>query len=166
MAMAVEKFVHEEEETDADAPVRYLPLTRLYSATSACINPGGGMLSVKVQAREPVVERVAARGGEGERSEPPVIRVYERRRKRRRVDVGCGVGGGVGGLEPALVGGGGIPGEEVGAGRKVAKLRVLDGVRGQVRDKRDFPRQGKADWIEYIKRKRKSDSPSKKRWVE
>lgn len=62
MALAMEAFVHEEEEVDH--PVRYLPLGHVYSA-APCINPSGSsnVMSKKVKARKLVDEREEEGGG-------------------------------------------------------------------------------------------------------
>ncbi|KAG1364351.1 Histone-lysine N-methyltransferase TRX1 [Cocos nucifera] len=64
MALAMEAFVHEEEEVDH--PVRYLPLGHVYSA-APCINPSGSsnVMSKKVKARK-LVEEGEEEGGGGE----------------------------------------------------------------------------------------------------
>ncbi|XP_019707927.1 histone-lysine N-methyltransferase TRX1 [Elaeis guineensis] len=64
MALAMESFIHEEEEVDH--PVRYLPLGHVYSATP-CINPSGSsnVMSKKVKARK-LVEEGEEEGGRGE----------------------------------------------------------------------------------------------------
>ncbi|XP_077250235.1 histone-lysine N-methyltransferase TRX1-like [Tasmannia lanceolata] len=49
-----QKFMHEEEDIDNGTPIRYLPLSDLYSATSPCINASGSsnVMSKKVKARK------------------------------------------------------------------------------------------------------------------
>lgn len=102
MALAIEAFVHEEEEVDH--PVRYLPLGHVYSA-APCINPSGSsnVMSKKVKARKLVEEgEEEGVGGEEEDRKMPLdldrddfqrsnagkpILVYHRRVKKPRPTV-------------------------------------------------------------------------------
>ncbi|CAL9064221.1 histone-lysine N-methyltransferase TRX1-like [Musa acuminata AAA Group] len=63
MALALEEFVHEEE--DVDHPVRYLPLGHVYSSSASSVNPSGSssIVSKKVKARK-IVENGDLGGGE------------------------------------------------------------------------------------------------------
>ena len=73
MVIAVEggSFVRREEEEDADHPVRYLPLGRVYSSTAPCPPLPTSKKPPRAAAAAP--------------AKPPVIVYYRRRRKRPRL---------------------------------------------------------------------------------
>ncbi|WOK95128.1 histone-lysine N-methyltransferase TRX1-like [Canna indica] len=112
MALAMEEFVHEEEEVDH--PVRYLPLGRVYSS-APCVNPSGSsnVVTKKVKARK--IFENGDFGGEdvedGNQNKPldldplgickngavkPIL-VYQRRAKKPRIESGPEQSGEVGG---------------------------------------------------------------------
>ncbi|XP_042480211.1 histone H3-lysine(4) N-trimethyltransferase ATX1-like [Macadamia integrifolia] len=91
MAVPLQKFMHEEEETETGTPIRYLPLHHVYSATSPCVSASGSsnVMSKKVKARklidEPLGDPPDDSGKKGSQSyKPPLIHVYIRRAKRPR----------------------------------------------------------------------------------
>ncbi|KAJ4967635.1 hypothetical protein NE237_014336 [Protea cynaroides] len=93
MAVPLQKFMHEEEETDTGTPIRYLPLQHVYSATSPCVNATGSLnvMSKKVKARKLIEEPLGdppddsgKKGSESQSQKPAVIHVYTRRAKRPR----------------------------------------------------------------------------------
>ncbi|GKU87587.1 hypothetical protein SLEP1_g1963 [Rubroshorea leprosula] len=79
----LEKQEEEEEdaigiETDPNAPLRYLPLDRIYSAASLCV--GSNVMSKKVKARKLIVGDPPHLKPHG----PPSLHVYSRRTRRSR----------------------------------------------------------------------------------
>ncbi|KDP42889.1 hypothetical protein JCGZ_23831 [Jatropha curcas] len=74
----------DEEDTNVDnhtdAPLRYVPLDRVYSAASLCVSASGScnVMSKKVKARKLLVDDDPCL------SRPPIIHVYSRRTKRPR----------------------------------------------------------------------------------
>ncbi|KAG9447430.1 hypothetical protein H6P81_013558 [Aristolochia fimbriata] len=85
MALSVQKFLQEDEETETGTPIRYVPLTHLYSATSPCINTSGASMSKKVKARR-LAEPFDAEVEIPCEKSSPVLRVYQRRAKKPRVE--------------------------------------------------------------------------------
>ncbi|XP_010245953.1 PREDICTED: histone-lysine N-methyltransferase ATX2-like [Nelumbo nucifera] len=90
MEVPLQKFMHdEEEETDTGTPIRYLPLHRVYSATSPCVSASGSsnVMSKKVKARK-LIETLDDPPDDHPtkplQMPPSLIRVYTRRAKRPR----------------------------------------------------------------------------------
>ncbi|XP_068664824.1 histone-lysine N-methyltransferase ATX2-like [Aristolochia californica] len=84
MALSVQKFLQEDEETETGTPIRYVPLTHLYSATSPCINTSGASMSKKVKARK--LEPFDAEVEIPTQKPSPVLRVYQRRARKPRIE--------------------------------------------------------------------------------
>ncbi|KAL5998553.1 hypothetical protein ACLOJK_009496 [Asimina triloba] len=83
---SLDEFKHEEEEIDSGAPVRYVPLCHVYSATSPCVvTPSGSsnVMSKKVKARKLPSEPFDPDPPE-KNPPPPPLRVYCRRTKKAR----------------------------------------------------------------------------------
>ncbi|XP_020247221.1 histone-lysine N-methyltransferase TRX1-like [Asparagus officinalis] len=79
-------FLHEDEEVDGRT-MKYLPIDRLYSSTSPCINPSGSssVMSKKVKARK-LIEEEDEEEEKGEKmmvKKEPFLLVYRRRNKKK-----------------------------------------------------------------------------------
>lgn len=82
----------EEEELDSGTgtPVRYLPISHVYSTSEPCVSASGSsnVVTKKVKARRMIADCFDDDGDGGDRklflTKPPVVHVYTRRRKRPR----------------------------------------------------------------------------------
>ncbi|OVA05105.1 PWWP domain [Macleaya cordata] len=87
MALPLQKFMHEEEETDTGTPVRYLPLLHVYSATDPYVSASGSsnVMSKKVKARK-LVDHFDDHQTDYDvnQKKPSSLRVYTRRHKKPR----------------------------------------------------------------------------------